>query len=192
MKKTCTANINGVVFNIDEDAYQLLNNYLESVRKQFDNEKEPSDVMQDIEDRIAELLRDRMSSPYAVITINDVKYVISVMGNPSDFSDDPVQHDTTQQRKLYRNPDDKVLGGVCSGLGVYFNIESWIVRVLFIVFVALGGAGGLIYLILWLVVPEALTSAQKLEMQGKSVTIDNLINSAKDEFNNLKQRIRHR
>jgi len=192
MKKTCTANINGVVFNIDEDAYQLLNDYLKSVRKQFDNESEPGDVMQDIEDRIAELLRDRMSSPYAVVTINDVRYVISVMGNPSDFSENPDQYVKSQHRKLYRNPDDKVLGGVCSGLGVYFNMESWIVRVLFIIFVAVGGAGGLIYLILWLVVPEALTSSQKLEMQGKPVTLDNLINSAKAEFNNLKDRVKRR
>lgn len=188
MKKTCTVNIHGVVFNIDEDAYELLSSYIKSIKQQFANESEQNEVMADIEERIAELFKERVTASYGVITLADVKHVISVMGNPSDFSDN-TESQERGTRKFYRNGDDKVLGGVCSGLAVYLNTESWVIRLILILLLLFAGTGLLVYLILWIIVPEAVTPSQKLEMQGKPVTLENLMNSAKKEFYDIKNRM---
>jgi phage shock protein PspC (stress-responsive transcriptional regulator) len=191
MKKTCTVNISGRVFNIDEDAYDHLNDYLKAIEKKMRDQQDAEEVIADVEMRISELLEERMVLAQSVITIEDIRYVVSVMGSPGAFAGDESQdwQPSRSVRKLYRNPDDSVLSGVCGGLAVYFNIESWIVRVVFVALAIAFFSGGIVYLLLWLVLPEARTKAQKLEMRGKPVTFDNLAKAAKEEFDNVKKRM---
>ncbi len=90
---------------------------------------------------------------------------------------------------MYRDPDDRIIAGVCSGIGAYWRIDSWVVRVIFII-LSLGGLGILIYGVLWIVLPEARTTAQKIEMKGDPVNIHNIKDSVKDEFENVKKNMK--
>jgi phage shock protein PspC (stress-responsive transcriptional regulator) len=125
-----------------------------------------------------------------------VEEVISIMGDPSEISGSEEQpHRTTGERRtrarrIYRNPDDRVLGGVCGGLGAYLGIDPVIVRILFVIFILLFGIGFLIYIILWIVIPEAKTTAQKLEMRGDPVNVSNIENFFKEEFESVKKSFR--
>ncbi len=189
MKKTITINLGGMVFHIDEDAYRELERYLKSLEDFYANDPASSEILEDIEARMAELFRERMSSGGEVITREKAGEVIGILGYPEDFlEEDPsavyerVRH--SRYRRIYRDPDNRVLGGVCGGLGAYFNVDPVIFRILFVVTVFLGGAGILLYLILWIVIPEARTTAQKLEMRGEPVNVSNIGKKVKEESSN--------
>jgi phage shock protein PspC (stress-responsive transcriptional regulator) len=128
-----------------------------------------------------------------VINIEDVDEVIQIMGQPSDFApDDDSRDDETfirYQKRLYRDPENKVIGGVCSGIGAYFNLDPIWVRILFVLLVLAPGFGILLYIILWLVVPEARTAAERLEMRGHPVTISTLENSFRQEVGDIKDKV---
>ncbi|MCL1936879.1 MAG: DUF2807 domain-containing protein [Candidatus Azobacteroides sp.] len=187
MKKTLTINLNGRVFNIDEDAYQLLDNYLNNLRIYFRKEEGSTEILADFEARIEELFSDRIRLGYSVITINEVEKVIAQMGQPTDFEEreenekreknsewakDPYM---TVKKKFYRNPDDKLFAGLCSGLSAFFDWNVLIVRIIAIILIpATSFSIVLVYLIAWLLFPEARTAEQKLEMQGKSITVENI------------------
>ena len=189
MKKTLTANISGTVFHIEEDAYDRLHRYLESIRGQFVGSTGRDEIMSDIEARIAELLNERLDGKREVVSITDVEAIINVMGQPEDYA---VEGETpaaevppgsggsnwtygqaTGRKRLFRDPDDKWIGGVLGGIGAYFNIDPLVLRIIYIVLLFLG-IGWLIYLILWIVVPVATTAAEKLEMRGEPVNVENL------------------
>lgn len=198
MTKTISINLGGLLFHIDDEAFEILKNYLQAIEKQFSDEREKKEIMQDIEARLAELFNERMDRQKDLIRMMDVNAIISIMGEPHDFiQDDEDQAKDQRQfnqrvktsKRMYRNSDDRVLGGVCSGLGAYFNIDPWIFRVLFIVFSVFFFTGVVIYLILWIAIPEAITSAQKLEMRGEPITVENIKNTVKNEFDNLKERM---
>jgi phage shock protein PspC (stress-responsive transcriptional regulator) len=198
MTKTISVNLGGLLFHIDDEAFEILKSYLQAIEKQFSDEREKKEIMQDIEARLAELFNERMDRQKDLIRMNDVNSVISIMGEPHDFiqDDEDQSHDQRQYNKrvkpskrMYRNSESRVLGGVCSGLGAYFNIDPWIFRVLFIVFSVFFLSGIVIYIILWIAIPEAITSAQKLEMRGEPITIENIKNTVKSEFDNLKERM---
>ena len=190
MKKTLSVNLNGRVFNVDEDAYQLLDNYLKNLRIYFRNEEGSAEIIADFEARIEELFSDRVRLGYSVISIEDTEKVIAQMGRPDDFGEreenDPTgekdQHEKnrpeeymTVKKKLYRNPDDKMFGGVCSGIATYCDWNVTIVRIIAAILVPATSLWIVpAYLICWLVVPEARTAEQKLEMQGKPITIENI------------------
>jgi phage shock protein PspC (stress-responsive transcriptional regulator) len=194
MKITVSINLGGYSFNIDEDAYAELKRYLKNLELHFAEEESSSEILSDIESRMAELFRTKLTSFKQVITIKDVNQVISVMGTPEDISDDEKRSagdkfSTPGYHRMYRDPDRRIIGGVCSGMGAYWDIEPWIVRVIFLILAMMGGLGILIYLILYIVLPEAKTTAQKIEMRGNPVNIHNIKESVKEEFNTVKKKM---
>lgn len=195
MKKTFTINISGIIFHIDDDAYSKLNSYLSSIKVHFNNLDGKEEVISDIESRIAEILQSKLNDAKQVIVLTDINDIIGIMGQPSDFSDEedePVKSNYSYQqsgyKRLYRDPENKMIGGVASGIGAYLHVDPLWVRILFIVslFTTLGA---FIYLILWVVVPEALTTTERLKMKGEKVNISNIEKSIKDEFDHLKGKI---
>ena len=203
MKKTVSVNLNGQVFSIDEDAFEKLNQYLQNIEKHFANESERKEIIADIEARIAELFKERITDYKQVINIADVEAVIKVMGDPNEFAGDEenTQNQNQQQeqsinykryRRMYRDPDNRVIGGVCSGLGAYWAFDPTILRVIFIVLAVFGGSGLIIYLILWIVLPEARTTVQKLEMRGEPVNVSNIGNFVKEEFEHVKNQFKRK
>ncbi len=195
MKITVSINLGGYSFNIDEDAYSELKRYLKNLDMHFAGEESSSEILQDIEARMAELFRARLTTYKQVININDVKEVTAIMGNPEEFSDDEgpsrkEKFSTPGPHRMYRDPDKRIIGGVCAGMGAYWDIEPWIIRVIFIALAIGGGLGILIYLILYVVLPEAKTTAQKIEMKGDPVNINNIKDSVKKEFDNVRKNMK--
>ncbi|MBN2213805.1 MAG: PspC domain-containing protein [Bacteroidales bacterium] len=203
--------LGGMYFHIDEDAYNLLQEYTTSLREYFSREGESSkEIIEDIEQRMAELLNARISEKKQVINLDDVNDAIRTLGKVEDFEfEKPAEESETGEkdqafnrkinRRLYRDPDNSVLGGVCSGLAAYFNVDPWVVRIIFIImlfinviippFISLFGFGVLLYIILWIVVPKARTTAQKLQMRGEPVTVQNIKRSINDEYQKVKSGI---
>ena len=195
MKKTLTANISGTVFHIEEDAYDRLHRYLNTIRSQFTGTDGREEIMADIESRIAELFTERLDGRRQVVSIDDVEHVIGIMGQPEDYmmgdNAGSEQRSTGGERsdkgpnwtmgeagrrsgkRLFRDPEDKWVGGVLGGVGAYFNIDPLILRLIYLVFLFLG-FGFILYLILWIVVPKADSAADMLQMRGEPVTVDNI------------------
>jgi phage shock protein PspC (stress-responsive transcriptional regulator) len=196
MKKTVTINLHGQVFIIDDDAYQLLKEYLKSIESHFKNGEEVSEIIEDVEIRIAEILKENLHNKKEVVEYKDIEEIIRIMGEPADFVTSDYRHSRTGEnegrgyKRIYRDPDNRVIGGVCGGLGAYFNFDPLILRILFIIAVLGFGSGILVYIILWIVIPEAKTIAQKLEMKGEPVTVSNINRKMKDEFNNIKNNMK--
>jgi len=190
MKITVSINIGGMAFHIDEDAYTELKIYLRNLDRYFAKEPGSAEIMADIEARIADLLKARINDYKQVVTIQDVREVINILGTPEDISDDSGSgHDRLGNigyHRMYRDPDNRIIAGVCSGMAAFWRIDPWIVRVIFIIISLPGGLGILIYVILWIVLPEAKTTAQKIEMKGEPVNIHNIKDSVKQEFDNVK------
>lgn len=191
MKKTLTVNLNGTVFNIDEDAYQLLDNYLENLRLHFSKEEGSEEILNDFETRISELLNDKIRLGYNVITIEQVEEVITRMGKPEEIFEEEVDAEakedtkskdtftesqrTTTRRRLFRNPDDKILGGVAGGFAAYMGWDPTVVRIALLLLVFFTKVMIVpIYLVLWMIIPLARTASEKLEMRGESVTLENI------------------
>ena len=194
MKKTFTINISGTVFHIDDDAHEKLNNYLIKLTRHFGNDPDAKEIVQDIESRISELFSEKLKGGSEVITIDHVEEIIRTMGMPEAFNDTKEEKENESKissprsrgRKLYRDPEHRVLGGVCSGLGAYFDIDLVFIRLLFVLFLFIGGGSVLIYLILWIVVPKARNIAQRLEMKGEEVNVSNISKSIKEEIQDVK------
>ena len=184
MNQTVTANISGVVFHIDVDAYERLNRYLDKIKSYFRNSEESEEIMSDIEARIAELFSAKITGQNQVISVKDVLHVMEVMGKPEQFIDgeDKEQESFSSSsatykrtsKRLFRDPDDRVIGGVSSGIGAYLGVDPVWVRLFFIVGVFMGFFGFLLYLILWIIIPEAKTATDKLNMKGEPVNIENI------------------
>jgi len=193
MKKTFTINISGTIFHIEEDAYEVLQKYLVNLKNHFGNDEEGKEIVADIEARIAEIFSEKSADDKKVITLEWVNDVITMMGTPEDFADEegteePFVTEIKRKRRLYRDPDHRVLGGVCGGLGAYFNMDPVILRIIFVViFLVTGGAALLAYLILWIAVPKAITTTQRLEMRGQEATVKNIEKSIKEEVNEVKE-----
>jgi phage shock protein PspC (stress-responsive transcriptional regulator) len=192
MKITLSINLGGFSFNIDEDAYGELKRYLKNLELHFAGEESSSEILSDIESRMAELFRTKLTSYKQVITIEDVNSVISVLGTPEDISEKEGtsardKFSSPGYHRMYRDPDHRMIGGVCAGMGAYWNMDPWIVRLIFVVITMLGGLGLLIYLILYIVLPEAKTTAQKIEMKGEPVNINNIKDSVKKEFDTVRK-----
>lgn len=195
MKITVSINLGGYSFNIDEDAYSELKRYLKNLELHFAAEESSSEILSDIEARMAELFRAKLTAYKQVINIEDVLSVISILGNPEDFSDNEgtsahEKFSTPGYHRMYRDPDHRIIGGVCSGMGAYWRIDPWIMRIIFIIISIMGGMGILIYLILYIVLPEAKSTAQKIEMKGEPVTIHNIRDSVKKEFDTVRKNMK--
>ena len=197
MKKTVTVNLNGRVFTMDEDAYQLLDKYLNNIRIYFRREEGSSEIIADFEARIEELFSERLRLGYQVITVEHVEEVISRVGKPTDFEDDEPENRSREEenrkeekqnfqqsyqqgyqqvkKSFFRNDDNKMLGGVCSGLAAYFDWDVLAVRIIAIVLLfASSFAIAPIYLLAWIIFPAAKTATEKLQMQGMPITVENI------------------
>ena len=184
MKKTLNINLDGFPFQIEEDAYELLRDYLHRIESKLGSNDEAREVVSDIESRIAGLFRMEGRNAPLIITHDRVAEVIQTIGEPDEFIDNKgvagdgnssgsgSEHNRNSgsviEKRLYRNPNDKVLGGVCSGLAAYFSVDVLIVRVLFVLgfLLSAGTVVTLAYLILWIAIPQAVLIEQKLAMQG--------------------------
>ena len=178
MKKTLTVSLNGRSYELEEDAFKMLDEYLKQLESYFAEDAGKQEILSDIESRIADHFDESSRVRGVVIGAAEVRRVIEIMGTPSDIADGEKVPKTEKPhrsyRKLYRNMDDKVLGGVCSGMGCYWNVEPLLFRIIFIISIFWGGLGLLVYAILWIAVPPALTTTQKLEMRGEEVTAENI------------------
>ncbi|UCG27190.1 MAG: PspC domain-containing protein [Bacteroidales bacterium] len=200
MKKSIKINLAGLVFNIDEDAYEALKEYLHAISAEFKDLEEGEEIINDIESRIAEIFQAKISEhKKEVINLKDVQEMIGIMGKPEEYlNGEEFQEETKQKRtyyrrsprRLYRDPGDAVLGGVCGGLGAYFSIDPIWFRIIFIILTLGYLSGVLIYLILWIVVPRAETHTQKLEMRGENITIKNIEKSVKEEYEQVKDNLK--
>lgn len=294
MKKVININFQGTVVPIEETSYELLKQYVESLRQYFVKEEGRDEIINDIESRISELFQERLKKGSTCITDDDVNAIIKNMGRPQDLEDaeggeqtgkgteektsekaaEPIFQDNWNwkgkrlyrdennkilggvcsgiaayfgidpvivrilfvisgigfllyfllwifvpgsnmlvngvRKRLYRNPDEKIIGGVCSGIGSYFNVNPWIPRIIFLIpfitfifrwghigpltfphFISFSFSPGafIIYIILWLVIPEANTTSEKLEMRGEKVDLNSIKNSVVEEMKGVKERV---
>ena len=208
MKKTLTVNLGGTVFHIDEDAYQLLDKYLANLRIHFRKEEGSEEIMNDFEMRISELFNERVRLGHEVITIEHVEEVIKRMGKPEELFDSEDEKDyireepkthtfqeeetTGGRKKLMRDPDNRVLGGVASGIAAYMGWDITAIRLIMIILLFIPTPYVpivILYLILWLVMPLARTAADKLMMRGKSVTLENIGKTVTDGFEKVSNNV---
>ena len=197
MNKTVTANIGGFVFNIDEQAFEILQKYLSAIRHKMNNEEGIDEVMQDIELRIAELFREKLTEfKREVINHSDVENIILIMGEPDAYGsgessssenkkEKETEEDYSTNRQIYRDPDNQVLGGVSSGLAAYMGWDPIIIRLIFVMLFFGFGTGLFIYILLWIIVPEAKTASDRLRMRGEKVNVENIKDKFKDIKNNF-------
>jgi len=176
MKITENINLAGLIFTIDEDALLKLQNYLNAIERYFGAKEEREEIVSDIEARIAELFQTQLNKSREVISMVEVDQVIEILGMPEQFmGDDETKEErseyntTLKPHKLYRDPDNRILGGVCTGLGEYLNIDPVILRVLFVIFAFIGFGGGIVYIALWIILPPAISVKDKFEMKGYKV-----------------------
>ncbi|WP_223034112.1 PspC domain-containing protein [Hanstruepera marina] len=190
MNKTVNINLAGIFFHIDEDAYLKLQRYLEAIKRSFTDSQGRSEILSDIEARIAELFSERVQHEKQVIGNKEVDEVIAIMGQPEDylvddeiFEDEPKQsyhRQTGPSKKLFRDTENSYVGGVSAGLAHYFGIDAIWIRLAWIVLIFGAGTGIFLYILLWILVPEAVTTADKLMMTGEPVNISNIEKKIKD------------
>jgi phage shock protein PspC (stress-responsive transcriptional regulator) len=201
MNKTVNINLGGMFFHIDEDAYQKLTRYFDAIKRSLSKSSGQEEIIKDIEMRVSELLTEKQQTDKHVVTIREVDEVITVMGQPEDYIIEEDGPNTSANRdyaaprstkKLYRDKENGMIGGVATGLGHYFGIDAVWLKIMFLIFVFAGfGTGILAYIILWIVTPEAITTSEKLEMTGEPVTISNIEKKVREEFENVSGKIKN-
>ena len=195
MNKTVSINIGGLFFHIDENAYQRLTVYLNAIKSSLDADSR-EEVMNDIEGRIAEILSSRMQIDKQVVNNLDIDNIIEIMGKPEDYIIEDVDTNTKSKnnfdidslfaKKMYRDEDEGKIGGVCAGLSHYYGIDVTWVRILFIIaFLISSGFAALFYIILWVILPKAVTTSEKLHMRGEPINISNIEKKVKEGFDKV-------
>lgn len=203
MKTAITIHIANRVFTIDEDAHTKLDQYLNQLRTYFAKdatEEESAEIIADIENRIGEILEERLGENRAAVNMEDVEYITKEMGTVEDIAKEdesageskaeaPASTDKNSEegnwkpgKKLYRDPDQKVIGGVCAGLAAYFDVDVTFFRIAFLILLLINGIGLLAYAILWIAMPEAETAAEKAAMKGKRANISNIEKNVKERL----------
>jgi len=193
MNKTTSINLGGYFFHIDEDAFRKLSNYFEAVRKSLSPDGR-EEIINDIESRISELFTEKLGTSKQVIGIKEVDDIITIMGQPEDYK---IEYETPKNdfhsnfaktsttKKLYRDKENSFLGGVLSGLGHYFRVDPLWLRIIMVILFFGFGTGLVLYIILWVLIPEAVTTSQKLEMKGEPINISNIEKKVKEGFNEI-------
>ncbi len=200
MKTTVNININRTAFIIDEDAHIKLKNYLSTIEGHFKASEGRNEIMEDIEARISELLHGRINSSSQVVTLTDVDYIIDTMGKPEEYSDGETYDETEKNnqqantgsgfsKKIYRDTDQRFLGGVCAGIGHYFSVDKVWIRLAFVILVVFAGLSVIPYIILWVIIPAANTTAEKLEMKGEKPDYSNIGKAVENEIHAVKSSI---
>lgn len=206
MNKVFNINLGGYAFTIDDNAYKHLSGYLKTIHNHFQHSEGYEEITSDIETRIAELFQESLGN-HPIVTLKMVKEAITIMGTPEEFGADPItdftDRTTHQSRKtsgsgqqyktgkrLLRDPEDQVVGGVCSGIAAYFGIADplW-VRLGFVLFTISGGVGIPAYIILWSIIKEAKTSSDRLAMRGDDINISNMAKVIEEEVGNFGNKI---
>lgn len=200
-------NLSGIIFHIEEDAYDKLNNYLSTIKGYFKNSEGCDEIMSDIEARIAEMLQGKVSATKQAVLMADVDSMIAIMGKPEDFAgenesaksetnnrqenrENKDAHQATGRRRVFRDPDDKIIAGVCSGIGNYFGFDPIWLRAAFALSFFIFGSGLLLYIILIIIIPKAKTTAEKLEMRGEKVDVNTIGKAVNEEFEEFKDRVK--
>ncbi|HEX8378217.1 MAG TPA: PspC domain-containing protein [Pedobacter sp.] len=201
MNKTIIININGIVFHIEEDAYEVLKSYMTEVKRHFAYSKDSVEIVTDIENRLAEMFSQRLAEQNKqVIILQDVEEITSQMGRAQDFENDEEDEVFSEDRlksskTLYRDGDDKMIAGVCAGLAHYFDIETKWMRLVVIVTTLISGIGLIPYIVLWALVPIAKTRQEKMAMKGEAINLQNFKRSFDETaetgkgFNQTEQRL---
>lgn len=199
MNKTVNINLSGIIFHIEEDAYQKLHSYLNKIRSYFSESQGRDEIMADIENRIAELLSEKVSDRKQVVLMSDVNQVISQMGQPEDFAAETAEDkaaptstyagSSNRKRRVFRDPDNKILGGVCGGIAAYFNVDPLWLRLALAISFFFFGTGFLLYIILWMIIPQAKTPSEKLEMSGEEVNFSNIGKKVEEEMSAFGKRV---
>ncbi len=199
MNKIFNINLGGYPFTIDDDAYDCLSKYLKAIHRHFKKSEGYEEITSDIETRMAELFQEN-SSAQPIISMKIVTDAISIMGTPEDFgasSMEDASYENTHTnesyqtgKRLFRDPEDEVVAGVCSGIAAYFGIKDplW-VRIAFVLFTFGGGFGIPAYILIAIIVPKAKTSSDRLAMQGAPVNVSNIAKIVEKEFSNLSERL---
>lgn len=203
MNKIFNVNLGGYAFTIDENAYHHLNKYLDTIKRHFSDSEGCEEILYDIEVRMAELFQDRMKGK-SIVSSKELDEVIKILGRPEDFgaaSMDDEEYDAQKTNKkrsrakiktgkrLFRNPDEKVFGGVASGIAAYFGISDPVWVRLGLVILIPSGLTFFAYILLWIIVPEAKTAGDKLEMRGEDVNVSNIAKTVEDELKDLSDRL---
>jgi phage shock protein PspC (stress-responsive transcriptional regulator) len=199
MNKTVNINLGGMFFHIDEDAYLKLTRYFDAIKRSLSKSSGQEEIIKDIEMRVSELLTENQKTDKHVVGLKDVDQVIAVMGQPEDYIIEEDNHSsqnynnntTRTTKKLYRDTEKGMISGVSAGLGHYFGIDTVWIRIVFILLVWGAGTGVLAYIILWIVVPAAVTTSEKLEMTGEPVNISNIEKKVREEFENVSEKIKN-
>lgn len=198
MKKNIHIQLSKYGFFMEEDAYNILQAWFDKIKSNLEGEPYREEIIQDLELRLAELWFDKHKNQ-TTVTISDVRQAIDIIGDPENIREDKTSDNNTDNKtsafskttkRLYRDPDDFVIGGVCSGIAAYFNMDPVIVRLIAILLVFLAGTSFWVYLILWIIIPEAKTISQKLEMKGESLNWNNLKDELSKKARNLGQESR--
>jgi phage shock protein PspC (stress-responsive transcriptional regulator) len=197
MNKTTSINLGGYFFHIDEDAFRKLSNYFEAVRKSLSPDGR-EEIINDIESRISELFTEKLGTTKQVIGLKEVDDIITIMGQPEDYKIDEETSENIFEanyassgstKKLYRDKENSFLGGVLSGLGHYFGVDPLWLRIIMVILFFGFGTGLVLYIILWVLIPEAVTTSQKLEMKGEPINITNIEKKVKAGFNEISDKI---
>lgn len=200
MNKTVNINLGGMFFHIDEDAYLKLTRYFDAIKRSLNNSSGQDEIIKDIEMRVSELLTEKQKSEKHVVGLKDVDEVITVMGQPEDYRIEDEENSNQsfndygarKHKKLYRDKEKGMIGGVATGLGHYFGIDAVWIKIIFLIFVFAGfGTGILAYFVLWIVTPEAITTSEKLEMTGEPVTISNIEKKVREEIDSLSEKFKN-
>jgi phage shock protein PspC (stress-responsive transcriptional regulator) len=199
MNRTVTVNISGFVFQIEEKGFEMLRHYLDRLQVALSGTAGRDEIIADIEARIAELFRARLADSREVVTEADVAEVTEILGRPEDIADaaegpEPAAAGSTYEgkrtKRLYRDPDGRTVAGVATGLAHYFGVDPAWVRIIFVLLTIFGGSGVPIYIILWVVLPEAKSTAEKLEMTGQPVNLDNIKRKVEEELKTAETHIK--
>lgn len=195
MNRIITINLGGYALSIEEDAYDLLRAYLNKLQNHFGSDAQGREILDDIEARMAEMFHEKLKSGGSFIRMEDVKEACLAMGEPSDMESGDINASSLDDNseiphRLFRDPENGIIGGVCSGLSAYFEMDVVLVRFIWIVFFFAGGIGFLPYLLMWLIVPKAQSKADRLAMQGKSPNLRNFQDAFMEEANRVSENIR--
>jgi phage shock protein PspC (stress-responsive transcriptional regulator) len=196
MNKTIIININGIVFHIEEDAYEVLKNYMTDVKRHFMNSDDSLEITTDIENRIAEMFNELLANEHKQVIIEqDVKSIIEQMGTVADFekleqdtepSFSDTYYNSSTTRRLFRDPDDHLIAGVCSGIANYFDMDVVWIRLAFALIVLAGGTGIILYIILWIVIPKAVSRADRMVMKGEKLNLQGFKKNFEEEMGSMR------
>ena len=202
MKKTVSVNIKGINFLIEEDAYETLERYLNRLKQNLHNQEGADEIVEDIEIRIAELCSKKLDDTKEVVELQDIQSILETLGDPAQFIDDDNEKSShkeqsdyseyeythsKKEKRLFRDTDNAQIAGVCQGIANFFNIDVVIIRVVWALIFFFGGFGFLLYVILWIVVPKANTSIDRLRMKGKPITVENVREEVEQAADKIKK-----